>query len=457
MAELTITTISSYVRTPNLTLLAYASLLFVLAWGGIAWGSFQYDDFANILTDPATFNVPDLVERLTHGIRPLTRASYALSAALFDEWAGGWLLVNGLLHTITTLGMARLAFVRTGDSSAALVAGLCFALQPANAMVVAYVSGRSTALATAMLIVALLSHERSVTNPSTAARWQAGAIVAFACACAAKEIAVVFPLLVLVWEITRSEQSWSVTARRTAPYAVVAALLCLAFILWLPRYNELLAFSLALRSPLAAALHNVATLPANLSLWFTPWALSVEHASPSHWLWTAVGALLVIGVLFSLRLRTSYPLLTLALLWPLAALAPTHSLIARLDDVSEGPLYLAWVGPSVAIGTWMSRYAASRFARGLVFTGLFGMALLCTWRVHVWSDPVLLWREAVTAGPMSPRAWTNLGMAHMTAGEPAAARASLRTALELDPGNPRVLLNLEILAALHPRSEHSSQ
>ncbi|MET0984682.1 MAG: hypothetical protein ABW034_04670 [Steroidobacteraceae bacterium] len=445
------------IPTTPLTLGACASLFFVLAWGGIAWGSFQYDDFANILTDPATFNVPDLVERLAHGIRPLTRVSYALSAAVFDEWAGGWLLFNGLLHAITTLGIARLAFVRTGSSSAALAAGLCFALQPANAMVVAYVSGRSTALATTLLIVALLSHERSVASLPSATRWHVGAIVAFACACAAKEIAVVFPLLVLVWEITRSEQSWSIAARRTAPYAVVAVLLCLSLLLWMPRYHELLAFSLELRSPMAAVLHNFAALPATLSLWFTPWALSVEHASPSHWLWSAMGAQLVIGGLFSLRLRTSYPLLTLALLWPLAALAPTHSIIAKLDDVSEGPLYLAWIGPSIAIGTWLSRYAGRRLARGLVFASLLGMTMLCTWRVHVWSDPVLLWREAVAAAPESSRAWTNLGMAQMTAGEPAAARASLRTALGLDPSDPRVMLNLEILAALNPRSEHSSK
>ncbi|MET0657220.1 MAG: hypothetical protein ABW110_03565, partial [Steroidobacteraceae bacterium] len=200
------------IPTTTKTLRAHASLLFVLAWGGIAWGSFQYDDFANILTDPATFNTPDLLERLAHGIRPLTRASYALSAAMFDEWAGGWLLFNGLLHAITTLGIARLTFLRTGNSLAAVRAGLCFALQPANAMVVAYVSGRSTALATTLLIVALLSHERAVTSPSSAAGWSVGAIVAFIGACAAKEIAVVFPLLVLVWEITRSAQPWRVAA-----------------------------------------------------------------------------------------------------------------------------------------------------------------------------------------------------------------------------------------------------
>jgi Flp pilus assembly protein TadD len=38
----------------------------------------------------------------------------------------------------------------------------------------------------------------------------------------------------------------------------------------------------------------------------------------------------------------------------------------------------------------------------------------------------------------------------MNAGDYGAARASMRKALELDPGNPRILLNLEILAALNP-------
>src|SRR3954469_23743062 len=82
--------------------------LVVLAWGAVVFGSFQYDDFANILQDPATHDVSALLQRLATGIRPLTRLSYALSDRMFGEWAGGWLLINGLLHLLTTVGVAKL-------------------------------------------------------------------------------------------------------------------------------------------------------------------------------------------------------------------------------------------------------------------------------------------------------------------------------------------------------------
>ncbi|MET0656590.1 MAG: hypothetical protein ABW110_00330 [Steroidobacteraceae bacterium] len=426
---------------------ACSSLLFLLAWGGIALGSFQYDDFANILTDPATFNLPELTERLMHGIRPLTRASYAASAQLFGEWTGGWLLVNGLLHALTTLGVGWLAFSRLRNHTAALAAGLCFALQPANAAVVAYVSGRSTGLATALLAFALLAHEQAVLRPAHAARWQFTAMLAFVCACMAKEIAVVFPALVFAWELTRPANA-RIAGQRAAPYAAFA-LLCLVFMLSIPRYRELLEFSLATRPPLTALFQNFAALPLTFSLWVRPWALAVEHAAPSHWAWSVAGlATVSITVFAAVRTRTSRSLLALALLWPVIAIAPTHSIIARLDAINEGALYLAWIGPSIGIGAWLG--TRSQRALQMVTACMVSLALLCMWRVHVWSDPVLLWREAVANVPQSARAWTNLGMAHMNAQDRAAARGALRVALALDPTNPRILLNLEVLAALNP-------
>src|SRR4051812_37932226 len=138
--------------------------LTAVAWGAVVLGNFQYDDFANILQDPATHRVGALLHRLATGIRPLTRLSYALSDSMFGEWAGGWLLVNLLLHFLTTIRIAKLVHLRTLNGKAATLAGACFALQPANAEVIAYVSGRSTGLAVAFVVAALLAHEAGIND-----------------------------------------------------------------------------------------------------------------------------------------------------------------------------------------------------------------------------------------------------------------------------------------------------
>jgi protein O-mannosyl-transferase len=430
-------------------------VLGAMAWGAVVLGSFQYDDFANILDDPATTNASALLDRLATGIRPLTRLTYALSAWTFDEWAGGWLLVNVLLHLAVVLGVMSLVRLRTANAMAAMLAGACFALQPAHAAVIAYVTGRSTGLATVFIVAALWMHERNVQvmSDSVCNRRIVCAALLFACACAAKEIALVFPALVLLWELTRSTPvSRAEIAKRVAPYGIMALAAGAFMLLSIPRYQALLEFSLSLRSPAESLAHNLIALPVSVSLWFRPWALAVEHAVPSgpaaHWI---CGLAIVIALATGLRLRSQRPLVALGLLWPLVALLPTHSIIAKTDAITEGALYLAWIGPSIAIGAGLATglrgvvVARSTVALAIVFAGAVA---LCNWRASVWRDPVALWQEAVADCPASARAWTNLGIAQLAAGHSHAAHASLRAALDLEPNNTQAMFNLEVLAAL---------
>lgn len=439
-------------RGPTPAAWAWLSAGLLLAWGGVLFGSFQYDDFANVLNDPATFGAEALATRLLHGIRPLTRSSYALCARLFGEWAGGWLAVQWVMHWLTALAVGRLTQLRTGNPTAAFLAAACFAFLPTHAATVAYVSGRSTGLATALLMGALLAHEH-VHARQGSRRYSLLAVALFLLACAAKEIAIVFPALVLLWELTRSRTvSAQEALRRIAPYLIAGLLI--AAVMWtsVARYRELLQFSLEYRPPLQALLHNLAALPASLSLLLRPWALSVEHAPPSGFLSTAAGAALIgLMIVAAARLRCRWPAISFALLWPLLALLPTHSIVAKLDSITEGPLYLASIGPAIGVGAaaaaWLNE---SHVKRAVCATAMLAAIGLCMWRTCVWSDPIRLWQEAVTRTPASARAWTNLGMAHFTADQTQSAQAALRTALRLDPSNSRAMFNLEIIAALNP-------
>ena len=433
--------------------------LMLLAWGGVVFGSFQYDDYPNILTHPATLGGSALVESLVGGIRPLTRASYALDHAIWGTWAGGWLITNLLLHIATALGVARLAHLRGATGAAAWLAAAVFALQPAHGMTVAYVTGRSSGLMTALLVGSLLAyesakHEKSNGRPSWPLEMLSWAC--FAGAFAAKEVALCFPALLLLWEGTRSGVSTSLRSSlaRLTPFVLLAAAA-----LWIAlanaRYQQLLAYSVALRSPLDSVLQNAAALPLTLSLLVRPWALSVQHAAPSAGVSVAIGAVVcAVWVAMAIRLRRRSPWWTLGMLWPVIALLPTHSLIAKADAITESSLYLAWVGPSLALGLGFGRWSQrARFAarpfRACLAAVLLVMSLGCTWRAIVWGDPVRLWREAVAEVPHSSRAWNNLGMAYMGRSARASARAAFEHALRLEPSNVRAALNLSLLDLVH--------
>jgi tetratricopeptide (TPR) repeat protein len=159
-------------------------------------------------------------------------------------------------------------------------------------------------------------------------------------------------------------------------------------------------------------------------------------------------------IALGIRLHTKHPWLALALLWPLITLTPTHSVIAKLDSITEGPLYLASIGPCIALGIYAERWlrrASVNVAVPTVLSVAAAAIVLCAWRTIVWSSPVQLWREATLHAPASARAWTNLGMAQLNDGEYEAARRSFNKSLELDSTDVRVMLNLELIAAIHPR------
>lgn len=399
------------------------------------FGVFHFDDFPNIVLEPSTTQWT----RAT-GLRPLLRLSYFVDHALWGMNAHGFLLTNLLLHLGSVLCVYSLATALTRAASeaaprpawGALLAAALFALQPAHAEVVAYATGRSTGLMAALLLGGLVLRVRGQKR---------SALALFALACLAKEVALVFPLL--VWLCERDTRA---LARLTLPaLALLAALACV------PRYRELAAWSLQARGPLEALALNASALPVQLSLWLRPWALSVEHAvdpSPAV-LAVLAGAALVAALLgIAIAARRRAPLVSFAIGWVAVALLPTSSLLTRADPISERALYLAWVGPAIALGDALARgraraplLAPAAALLLLALSGAFSFA-----RVRTWSDERLLWSDAVAKTPGSSRAWNNLGMACFAHDDYAGASAAFRRAIALDPSNARASSNLHELS-----------
>lgn len=419
-----------------------ASLLTVTLAGWLIalTGQFHYDDLSNIVLDSATADPTALLERLGNGFRPLLRLSYALDFRLWGWAPAGFLATNLLLHLFTVLGVAALARHRLGSERAVVFAAAIFALQPAHAAAIAWASGRSTLLATALLVAALLSHERAAGDR----RWRAVPLLSFALAVLTKEIALVFPLLLLIWEVTRSPApSTRDVLRRIAPAILTAVGLAILALVASSRLREIIAYSLALAGPGDALATNAAALPSSLSLWFRPWALSIEQPATfsrgEMYIGAVVLCAMIAGALAALRARR--PLLALALLWPIASLLPTHSVLARLDPITEKSLYLAWIGPSLALGA-AATHAWAALPRQLHALSATALSLLlvslCAWRASVWADPAALWSEATARMPQSPRAWSNRALAELDGRHPQAASQSIARALALAPADQRI-------------------
>jgi protein O-mannosyl-transferase len=397
------------------------------------WAGFVYDDRNDVLGNPSAL-ADTFLDRLGVTVRPLLKASYALQDALHGPNPAAYHAVNLALH----LGAVKLVAILLGralrlagheDNRSRLLAGLAtllWALHPALAETVAYVSGRSVGLSTVLVLTALVAATGERPRPGLA-------FLAAVLAPLARETALVAPLLLLAFQITVGRDQPG-RLRRSLPVwagAMMAAALLAAF----PGHRDLIGFSLDQRGPLDALRANLFAIPEILRLWLAPWRISVLPAQPVVHGWTEAATLLrLIGLLVlavgALALRRRAPAISLAVLWALVALLPTNSLIWRVDPVALRPLYLAGLGVSLGLALVLARLRFG-LAAGLVLAlGLGGMTFH---RAGLYADEVALFADAARKAPEDARAQTMWGLVLANAGDLAAAQRALERALILDP------------------------
>lgn len=420
----------------------HASLLFaaaLAAYGNAFFGSFQFDDFNVIVRQGAVHSLGAWWDSMP-GIRPLLKLSYALSWSAGGGGTYAFHAVNIMLHAANVLlvwQVLRTLFERmgvAGEGFAAFAAALLFALHPAHTEAVTYLSGRSSSMMAFFYLASLLAYLRG------APRWVSPAL--FLAALATKEVAVTLPFALLLCEALDVRRPFDLRAalRRQALHWGVLGL-GLALMAALPRYREMLEASLALRpfaDQLALQTGAIARHVGVLILAVPP-NIDPQVAAVPPIAGLAVVAAIAVGCAL-LRVQPWY---ALALLWFFLHLAPTNSLLPRLDAVNDRQLYLASIGPLALAGLALSLMPRGRVALAAALALVLAVGTVL--RNRDYRSEVALWTETARLSPGKARAFNNLGFALQQAGRPEEARAAYERALALDPEHVPARINLQLL------------
>jgi protein O-mannosyl-transferase len=429
------------------TLAVYASSL---------GASFQFDDFNVVVSDPRVQSLRAWWGAMP-GIRPLLKASYALNHSS-GLGAAGFRGVNVLVHAACALLvgalLARLArrhgLAEGRARVASLVGALLFALHPVQTEAVTYVCGRSTSLAALFSLGSVLAWIEGRERGRLVLSHGVSPLL-FALALGVKETAAVVPLAIVLWLLTdtrrpfRFRDAFAATAVHGAVLLVAAAAALAS-----PAYRHLAATSLAVRGigeNLLTQAGGVTYLAGQLvrldRLNADPLLPVVSAWSPAAALEAAVLVALVALAFLASRRR---PALAFGVLWFFLWLAPTNSVLPRLDVANDRQLYVASIGPAWLLAWGLSRVAWRRRTVLVILTGVVLVLGAATIRRNaVYANEIVFWEDVARKTPANGRALNNLGYAYALAGRRADAESALRRALSLDPSDVRAAVNLKLL------------
>ncbi len=469
-------------------------LLGLAAWaGGTLRPGFSYDD-REMLSSP-----------LVTGSRPW------VDAARTDAWehrgnAGHWrpMAIWSLRSDLSRHGLNAAAFARTNVALHLLVlalgclclraltrrgglatgsfredawlAGLLglavFAVHPALADSVAWISGRTSMLCAAGGLVGLVGVALATTHRPKPAAAGASAALGLLLALAGKEDGLAFAPLYLMAAARGGRR----TLMAVAFGAGIAAAAWLALRLdalgafLQPRHEAPLGSAPLLeRCTVGTRAFLELVRTAVLPLDYPPaWrANALRPAGPAGYARATAGAVLFVGLAAAfggtlLRARTprsngpaarrepgqSAAAGTVAAaggLGALAALVPVLQLVPLGEIAAPRFLYLPLLFCAPLVGLALQRIFPGRWS-ALAILPLLTLLFLCQGRAAIYASRLSYWEARLPHEPTSPQVWNALGNSHLERNDRSRAKAAFERATELDPAYSRPWTGLAILA-----------
>ncbi len=443
------------VERPNEWVAAGLVLFAIILYLNTLGHRFVFDDLTLITQNPLVRSLDWFGILFRSGYRPVRTLTYALNYAIGGENPFGYHLVSVLLHAGNVFLLFKLLWWLTGSNKAAGLGTLLFAVHPAQTAAVAYISGRKDLLAGLFMLLAMLLYLRFRRNAKR--RWLSAGLagLCFLLGVLSKEVAIVFPALLLLVDAYQSGRA-SGTARpitlaawralRSSPVLyglfIVLASLGLFYALFVAKASRMLgywggSFETNLGTAFKLFFHYV-------RLVFVPYPLLADytgHVFPvSTGLFepaTLAAVLFMAAFLFAaLWLFSRRPLISVGMLWFAVAIAPVIQLIPFHELAADHFLYVPLIGAAIVTAglvqglesrpAWKVMGAAAAVV-AVVFAGMV------IDRNGDWKDRQTLWEATLRMAPGSYRANANLGQTYFDQGRFQDGIQLTRRAIELAP------------------------
>ena len=427
-------------KKPFIIILAIM-LLVCAAYGLSLNNGFVWDDETLIVNNtyvhtiskwPQYFTLAGTVSNdpvMSRVYRPLQTLSFALDAALWGNWAGGFHLTSLLLHLATCFALFY-AFNPLVGHRSSIVAAILFSIHPALSESVLSLASRGNQLYT---LLALLSLGFFVRTAKPFDKYHLLSLFAALTALFSKEPAIAYLALLPLFQLV-FRQPWNLRDRRSAalfvPFVVIAGLylsaraMVVASAQVVPYWGGSLGATLVMQA-------KVFILYLRLLFW--PFYLQGRYtiAGPDALATAALIAniALVIVAILAWRRSNSGKFLALAIAWFYLSLAPVSNIIPLPGAMmGERFLYFTFAGMFPLLIGSFEEQAGGRSSR---FVMLIAIVLLAAFlvtdinRTAVWKNNAHYFKVLSVQEPDNPVVQVRMAMTGMEAGDTAPALARL--------------------------------
>lgn len=410
----------------------YPAVLALAIYAVTLGGVYAYDDMRLLVEDPRLRDPSQwsryAYESYNGGVdnlyRPLTSISYAIQWWLHGDRPWAFHLVNILLHAAATACVAELARrLLGGNRTAALIAGLLFAVHPIHTEAVANIAGRPELICSLGMFGALVLAMKSMTVLR--------AFVITACTIVAilgKEQGMLVPIMVMVLFMAKRQPGLHDSSPQgTWILGVLLGATLLGYLLW-REWNLTFGWDRAALdwtvNPLIPSPANVLGGSVGRNAWLMPVVLlgrytallvAPIHLSPDYggqvigcnarfddpYLYLGFSAILVLGVILAISIQRR----NLAGIFLTIALALSYAMVGNIVTYigtifGERLMYAPSAFVLILIAAPLSRLRPT--ALRIVMTLLL---LAGTWRTvsyaRLWSHPTQLYKVTAAQKPQS--------------------------------------------------------
>jgi len=459
-------------------------LTVLVAYANSLRNEFVWDDVSSVQRNPYVQHVrylPRLFVTDQHIVgrgqgnfyRPLVSVSFVADYALWGSTHPfGYHLTNVIMHMAVVVCLYAV-YVRVCGAGRLIptIAAALYAVLPAHTEAVTYISGRGDMLVALFGLGALLALGKSH-DGERPARWCAVSLCLLAVAFLSKELAAVFPVLILATDLVVGLSPPGKTRRL---YHVCSfGLLAIYFVLRM----TVLRFGTAPPAQAMGMLERIGTALQTLSLYagilLWPVGLHMERSvGPLSPLLIASGALVVTaaaaGIVWGYRKDRR---LLLGIVWSALAVTPVSGLFPLNAPLAEHWLYVPAMGLALAATVIGVRLAVTlgpgsapdRMSRpawrtvvSVACLVVFVMVKATAVQNRVWRDNETLFLHTLRYAPESVRVHYNLAVLYDTQRRfPEAAQRYAET-IRLDPTHLYARLDLAGLATKLGRNDEAAQ